>query len=80
MKVGIIFCRVTCAFVTITGIQLVSILYFKSIEKKFLSQGVNIRHDWKPFVPLEGKSLLIALVIVRITLNVIVRQMPLYLR
>ena len=29
------------------------------------------------FVPLEGKLLLIALVIVRITLNVIVRQMPL---
>jgi hypothetical protein len=29
------------------------------------------------FVPLEGKFLLIALVIVRITLNVIVRQMPL---
>jgi len=28
-------------------------------------------------VPLEGKILLIALVIVRITLNVIVRQMPL---
>ena len=29
------------------------------------------------FVPLERKFLLIALVIVRITLNVIVRQMPL---
>jgi len=29
------------------------------------------------FVPLEGKFLLIALVIVRITLNVIVRGMPL---
>jgi hypothetical protein len=29
------------------------------------------------FVSLEGKCLLIALVIVRITLNVIVRQMPL---
>ena len=29
------------------------------------------------FVPLEGKFLLIALVIVRITLNVTVRQMPL---
>jgi len=29
------------------------------------------------FVSLEGKSLLIALVIVRITLNVIVRQIPL---
>jgi hypothetical protein len=29
------------------------------------------------FVPLEGKFLLIALVIVRITLNVIVHQMPL---
>jgi hypothetical protein len=28
------------------------------------------------FVPLEGKFLLIALVILRITLNVIVRQMP----
>ena len=28
------------------------------------------------FVPLEGKFLLIALIIVRITLNVIVRQMP----
>jgi hypothetical protein len=36
MKVGIIFCRVTCAFATITGIQLVSILYFKSKEKKAL--------------------------------------------
>jgi hypothetical protein len=32
------------------------------------------------FVPLEGKFLLIALVIVRITLNVIVRQMPLNIR
>jgi hypothetical protein len=32
------------------------------------------------FVPLEGKVLLIALVIVRITLNVIVRQMPLNVR
>ena len=29
------------------------------------------------FVPLEGNFLLVALVIVRITLNVIVRQMPL---
>jgi hypothetical protein len=29
------------------------------------------------FVPLEGKFLLIALVIVRITLNVLRRQMPL---
>jgi len=29
------------------------------------------------FVPLEGKFLLIALIIVRIPLNVIVRQMPL---
>ena len=29
------------------------------------------------FVPLESTFLLIALVIVRITLNVIVRQMPL---
>jgi len=29
------------------------------------------------FLPLEGKFLFIALVIVRITLNVIVRQMPL---
>jgi hypothetical protein len=29
------------------------------------------------FVPLEGKFLLIALMIVRITLNVIVCQMPL---
>jgi len=29
------------------------------------------------FVQLEGKLLFIALVIVRITLNVIVRQMPL---
>ena len=29
------------------------------------------------FVPLRGKFLLIALVITRITLNVIVRQMPL---
>jgi len=28
------------------------------------------------FVPLEGKFLLIALVIIRITLNVTVRQMP----
>ena len=35
--------------------------------------GVNVCHNWKPF----GKFLLIALVIVRITLNVIVRQMPL---
>jgi hypothetical protein len=32
------------------------------------------------FVPLEGKVLLIALVIVRITLNVIVRQMLLNVR
>jgi hypothetical protein len=32
------------------------------------------------FVPLEGKFLLIALVIVRITLNVIVHQMPLNVR
>jgi len=32
------------------------------------------------FVPLEGKPLLIALVIVRIILNVIVRQMPLNVR
>jgi hypothetical protein len=32
------------------------------------------------FVPLEGKFLLIALVIVRITLNVIVRQIPLNVR
>jgi hypothetical protein len=40
-------------------------------------QGVNVRHNWKPFCALEGKFLLIALVIVRITLNVIVRQMPL---
>jgi len=32
------------------------------------------------FVPLEGKFLLIALVIVRITLNVIGRQMPLNIR
>ena len=31
-------------------------------------------------VPLEGKFLLIALVIVRITLHVIVRQMPLNVR
>jgi hypothetical protein len=30
-----------------------------------------------PFVPLQGIFLLIAIVIVRITLNVIVRQMPL---
>ena len=30
------------------------------------------------FVPLKGKFLLIALVIVWITLNVIVRQMPLH--
>ena len=30
------------------------------------------------FVPLESKFLLIALVIIRITLNVIVRQMPLH--
>jgi hypothetical protein len=29
------------------------------------------------FVPLEGKYLLVAFAIVRITLNVIVRQMPL---
>jgi hypothetical protein len=32
------------------------------------------------FVPLEGKFLLIALVMVRLTLNVIVRQMPLNVR
>jgi len=32
------------------------------------------------FVPLEGKFVLIALVIVRITLNVIVRQMLLNVR
>ena len=32
------------------------------------------------FVPLEGKFLLIALVIVRITLNVIGRQMHLNIR
>jgi len=32
------------------------------------------------FVPLEGEFLLIALVIVRITLNVMVRQMPLKVR
>jgi hypothetical protein len=32
------------------------------------------------FVPLEGKFLLIALVIERITLNLIVRQMPLNVR
>ena len=32
------------------------------------------------FVPLEGKFLLIALAIVRITLNVIVRQMLLNVR
>ena len=32
------------------------------------------------FVPLEGKFLLAGLVIVRITLNVIVRQMPLNVR
>jgi hypothetical protein len=32
------------------------------------------------FVPLEGKLLLVGLVIVRITLNVIVRQMPLNVR
>jgi hypothetical protein len=32
------------------------------------------------FVPLEGKFLLIALVIGRITLNVIVRQMPINVR
>ena len=32
------------------------------------------------FVPLEGKILLIALVIAKITLNVIVRQMPLNVR
>jgi len=31
-------------------------------------------------VPLEGKFLFIAAVIVRITLNVIVRQMPLNVR
>jgi hypothetical protein len=29
------------------------------------------------FVPLEGKFLLVALVIVKMTLNVTVRQMPL---
>jgi len=32
------------------------------------------------FVPLEGKFLLIVLIIVRITLNVIVRKMPLNVR
>ena len=32
------------------------------------------------FVPLEGKFLLIALIIIRITLNVIVCQMPLNVR
>jgi len=32
------------------------------------------------FVPLEGKFLLVALIIVRITLNVIVCQMPLNVR
>jgi hypothetical protein len=32
------------------------------------------------FVPLEGKFLIIALVTVRITLNVIVRQMALNVR
>ena len=32
------------------------------------------------FVPLEGKFLLIALIIVRITLNVMVCQMPLNVR
>ena len=32
------------------------------------------------FVPLEGKFLLVALVIVMITLNVLVRQMPLNVR
>jgi hypothetical protein len=32
------------------------------------------------FVPLEGKFLLIALVIARITLNVIVHQMPINVR
>jgi hypothetical protein len=40
---------------------------------------LNARHNWMPFrhfVPLEGKFLLIALVIARLTLNVIVRQMP----
>jgi hypothetical protein len=37
---------------------------------------MNVRQNWK----LECKFLLIALVIVRITLNVIVRQMPLNVR
>jgi len=37
---------------------------------------MNVRQNWK----LESKFLLIALVIVRITLNVIVRQMPLNVR
>ena len=35
---------------------------------------------WTPYLPLEGKFLLIALVIVWITLNMIVRQMPLNVR
>ena len=51
------------------------------LRTQFISvQGVNVRHNWKPFCALEGKFLLVALVIVRITLNVIVRQMPLNVR
>ena len=42
-----------------------------------LSRRMNVRHNWKLFVQHEGTILLITLVIVRLTLNVIVRQMPL---
>ena len=35
---------------------------------------------WTPFLSLEGNVLPVALVIVRIILNVIVRQMPLNVR
>jgi hypothetical protein len=62
--------------------------------RHFLSPEVSIQVKWyvfqyrrwmyviigSHFVPLEGKFLLIALVIVRITLNVIVRQMLLNVR
>ena len=40
----------------------------------------TIKRNGSHFVPIESKFLLIALIIVRITLNVIVRQMPLNVR
>jgi hypothetical protein len=59
---------------------------FETCRNKYVSQlhfGSSVTGGWmyviigSHFVPLEGKFLLIALVIVRITLNVTVRQMPL---